>query len=344
MSLPESPSNEFAASQEKSPVRAGGLVFSSRDFNPRLPYKETLASPCKLNLTLDVGLPRPDGFHELDSLVVLLSASDELTVTVKPGPRQVKLILKDRRPDAVAIEPIPKGAENLAHKAAQLALDTLAPGQDIQIWITLAKRLPAQAGLGAGSSNAAAVLKAIGEALGAPTEALLPLAAQLGSDVALFLNPSPSPFPQGKEGEMRGLVRMRGRGEIIEPVALEIPRLYGVLARPAIGVPTGPAYALLDALPNRTPGTATENLLGSPFAKPEGVGGRLGNDFEAAVLPAFPEVAAVHAALTEAGALKALLCGSGSSVFGLARDRAHALELVKKLAGKVAWLKLVESL
>ena len=296
-----------------------------------LPYKESLASPCKLNLTLDVGLPRPDGFHELDSLVVQLSASDEVTVTVKPGPRQVKLILKDRRPDSVAIEPIPKGAENLAHKAALLALDTLAPGQELQVWITLAKRLPAQAGLGAGSSNAATVLKAIGAALDAPTEALLPLAAQLGSDVALFLAEA-------------SVVRMRGRGELIEPVAFEFPKLYGVLARPAIGVPTGPAYALLDALPNRTPGNATEDLLNSPFAEPEGAGGRLANDFEAAVLPAYPQVAALHAVLTEAGAVRALLCGSGSSVFGLARDRAHALELVKKLAGRVAWLKLVESL
>ncbi|MCX6365464.1 MAG: hypothetical protein NTX57_01995 [Armatimonadetes bacterium] len=309
-----------------------------------LPYKAALSSPCKLNLTLDVGLPRPDGFHDIDSLVVLLSASDELMITVKPGPRQVKLILKDRRPDAVAIEPIPKGVENLAYKAAQLALDTLAPEQELQVWITLAKRLPAQAGLGAGSSNAATVLKAIGEALEAPIEALFPLAAQLGSDVALFLNPSPGPFPQGKEGELRGLVRMRGRGEIIEPVALKIPKFYGVLARPAIGVPTGPAYALLDALPNRAPGTATLQLINSPFAEPEGAGGRLSNDFEAAVLPAYPEVAALHAALTDAGAVRALLCGSGSSVFGLTRDRAHALELVKKLAGKIAWLKLVESL
>ncbi|WP_395092998.1 4-(cytidine 5'-diphospho)-2-C-methyl-D-erythritol kinase [Armatimonas sp.] len=298
------------------------------------PYKATLASPCKLNLTLDVGTPRRDDFHEIDSLVVLLSPSDELTVTVKPGPRLVKLILKDRRPDAVAIEPVPKGVENLAHKAAQLALDTLAPGKEIQVWITLAKRLPVQAGLGAGSCNAATVLRAVGEALGSSPEALLPLGAQLGSDVALFLAPL---LPLSAGGG--GLVRLRGRGERIEPVALTLPKLYGVLARPAIGVPTGPAYALLDALAGRTPGNATERLLAG-----ESLLSALSNDFEAAVLPAYPAVAAVHTALTDAGALRALLCGSGSSVFGLARDRAHARELVKTLAGKVAWLKLVESL
>ena len=112
-----------------------------------IPYKATLASPCKLNLTLDVGTLRADGFHEIDSLVVRLSPSDELTVTIKPGPRLVKLIVKDRRPESVSIEPLPKGADNLAHRAAQLVLDTLAPEQDIQVWITLAKRLPLQAGL-----------------------------------------------------------------------------------------------------------------------------------------------------------------------------------------------------
>ena len=300
-----------------------------------MPYKATLASPCKLNLTLDVGLLRPDGFHEIDSLVVRLSPSDEVIVTVKPGPRLVKLIVKDRRPDSVGTELMPKGAENLAQRAAQLALDTLASGQELQVWVTLAKRLPVQAGLGAGSSNAATVLRAVGEALGSPAEALVPLAAQLGSDVALFLSNSP-------------LVRMRGRGEVVEPIALALPKLYGVLARPAIGVPTGLAYALLDALTNRTPGNATETLL-AHLRLPEGMaewyeagGGK--NDFEAAILPAYPDIAAVHASLTDAGALRALLCGSGSSVFGLARDRAHARELVQKLAGKVAWLKLVESL
>lgn len=290
-----------------------------------LPFKGSRLAPCKLNLTLDVFPPRADGFHDIDSLVVRLSPADEVVVSVKPGPRAVKLIVKDRRPDAVAGDPMPKGAENLAHKAALLALDTLAPEQELQVWVTLAKRLPAQAGLGAGSSDAAAVLLLVGEALGTPRDSLLPLAAQLGSDVSVFLLEAP-------------LVRMRGRGERLERVELPLEPLHGVVARPSVGVPTGPAYALLDALPGRVPGDATERILAG-----EGLVEALSNDFEAAVLPTYPEVAALHQALLQAGAVRALLCGSGSSVFGLARDRAHALELVKKLAGQVAWLKLVVS-
>jgi 4-diphosphocytidyl-2-C-methyl-D-erythritol kinase len=291
--------------------------------------KKTLAAPCKVNLTLDVGPRRADGYHDIDSVVALLSPADELTVQVRPGPRVVKLILKDRRPDAVAEPPLPKGPENLAHAAAQLALDALAPDEELQVWVTLHKRLPAQAGLGAGSSDAAAVLRAVAEALEAPVESLPALAARLGSDVALFLT---------------GSGRMRGRGEIVEPVAL--PTLWGVLARPAVGVPTGPAYAALDAIENRIPGATTEPLLAAlrEGADALALAPLLSNDFEAAVLPAFPEVAETHAAVRDAGALRALLCGSGSAVFGLARDRENAVELVKALTGKVAWVKLASTL
>lgn len=291
-----------------------------------LPFTSTVDAPCKLNLTLDVSPPRGDGFHDLDSLILRLSPSDELIVTVKPGARVVKLIVKDRRPDTVAAEPMPKGAANLAHQAALLMLDTFAPKEDLQVWVTLAKRLPLQAGLGAGSSNAAAVLKALGKALEVPLQALRPLAAQLGSDVSFFLEDAP-------------LVRMQGRGELLQPVALELGPLQGILVRPGSGVPTGPAYALLDALPDRRPGEATKRLLAG-----QSLSEALSNDFEAVVLEAYPEVAAAHQLVQDAGAVRTLLCGSGSSVFGLAQDRAHARELVKKLAGKVAWIKQVTSL
>ncbi len=290
------------------------------------------AAPCKVNLTLDVGPPRPDGFHEIDSVVAILSPADELTVQVRTGPRTVKLILKDRRPDAVAEPPLPKGPENLAHAAAQLALDALAPGQELQVWVTLTKRLPLQAGLGAGSSDAATVLMAVAEALSVPPSSLPALAARLGSDVGLFLTDA-------------GWLRLQGRGERVTPLTGPLGALWGVLVRPAVGVSTGPAYAALDAVQRRTVGTATEPLIAAlrRGAGPEELAPLLSNDFEAPILAAFPEVAEAHRLVSEAGALRALLCGSGSSVLGLARDRAHALELVKKLAGNVAWLKLAST-
>lgn len=294
------------------------------------PFERTLAAPCKVNLTLDVGPKRPDGFHDIDSLVVRLSPADELTVTVRPGTRQVKLLVKDKRPGSVADVPIPRGEENLAHAAAVLALETLAPGAQVDVWVKLAKRLPAQAGLGAGSSDAAAVLQVLGEAFAADEKSLLALAARLGSDVAVFLDTT----------EL-GAFRMTGRGEVVERAA-SVPPLWGVLVRPAVGVSTGPAYALLDASP-RAARKSTEKLLsalGQPSLDAETLGPLLWNDFEAPVLDAYPEIGEVHAALGEAGAIRALLCGSGSSVWGLGRDRDHALSLVRQLVGRFAWMKL----
>jgi 4-diphosphocytidyl-2-C-methyl-D-erythritol kinase len=157
---------------------------------------------------------------------------------------------------------------------------------------------------------------------------LLPLAAALGSDVALFL--------------YEGAVRLQGRGEVVTPLEIALPPLYGVLVRPASGVPTGPAYAALDALTNRVPSTATERLLQGVPPTAEELATLLHNDFEQAVLPAFPDVRAVHEAVRDAGALRALLCGSGSSVFGLARDTVHALDLTRQLATKFPWVKLVK--
>lgn len=287
-------------------------------------FRATLPAPCKLNLTLDVGLRRADGYHDIDSIVVQLSPADEVTVHLRPGAGNVRLIAKDKRPDALTDPPLPRGAENLAHAAGRLALDALLPDAPIDAWITLVKRIPVQSGLGAGSSDAATVLKAIGDAAGVGREALLPLAAELGSDVALFLFDGP--------------VRMRGRGEIVEPSSIELPTLHGVVVRPAPGVPTGPAYAALDALPNRTPGDATERLLRQGFS-PDA----LANDFHA-IMDGFPAVAGAMEAVRTAGARAVQLCGSGSAVFGLADDATHATALVRQLAGGFPWLKRVESL
>jgi 4-diphosphocytidyl-2-C-methyl-D-erythritol kinase len=174
-------------------------------------------------------------------------------------------------------------------------------------------------------------------AVAAPSEsALVDLAAQLGSDVPLFLAPADA-----------SLLRMRGRGEIIEPVTPPLPRLFGVLVRPNASVPTGPAYALLDARPGRVPGAATRAFIEALTARArnaEKLAPLLANDFEQAILPAYPAVAGAHRAVTEAGALRALLCGSGSAVFGLARDHAHARALCRALCGRFPWVKLARSL
>lgn len=284
----------------------------------------TLPAPCKVNLTLDVGLPRPDGFHDIDSVVAVFAPpADDITVRLTPGAAPGVLLVCKHVPDG-----FPKGPENLAHRAATAFTEQFRiPGR---VFVKLDKRIPLQAGLGGGSSDAAAVLLALNRLTNAATaEQLAAIAASLGSDVPLFL----------QEGRP---VRMRGRGEQVETLTSPLPILYGVLVKPDVGVPTGPAYAALDALPNRTPGASTARFL-EALAKGTGVrklASLLHNDFEEAVLPLYPEVAAAHRAVKAAGALRALLSGSGSAIFGLAESRDHARTLVKNLCGEFPWVKM----
>jgi 4-diphosphocytidyl-2-C-methyl-D-erythritol kinase len=286
-----------------------------------------LLAPCKVNLTLDVGPRRPDGFHDLDSVAATFLPADELRVEVAaPGDDPgVRLVCDDPR--------LPAGDANLAHRAAAGFLRRFAP--DAAARIRLHKRLPVEAGLGGGSSDAAAVLRALDVLLpgrATPGE-LVEIAAALGSDVPLFL------------GRAERGARMTGRGEILASLPRPLPLLHGVLVRPEVGVATGPAYARLDALPERVPGRATGRLLAVLEAGGDiaAIGAALGNDFEPAVVPAFPEVERAHRAVTEAGAVRALLCGSGSAIFGLAGDRAHARALAKSLCGHFPWVKLARS-
>jgi 4-diphosphocytidyl-2-C-methyl-D-erythritol kinase len=287
----------------------------------------TLAAPAKVNLTLDVGARRPDGYHAVDSVVAVLTRpADEVRVTPRPGTRGIRLICKDAT--------LPKDERNHAVRAAQLFLDRFLPDEPVTIYIRLAKRLPKEAGLGGGSSDAAAVLRALAELYPGRAEpsALRELSAQIGSDIPLFLSGI-------------GLVRVRGRGEIVEPLPAALPPLYGVLVKPDVGVPTPDAYRHLDGMAGRQPGRATPRLLA---ALRDGLDGAalaacLSNDFEGAILPHFPAVAAAHRAVTEAGAVRTLLCGSGSAVFGLARDRENARDLVKALVGRGYWVHLAQT-
>ena len=282
----------------------------------------TLFAPAKVNLTLDVFAPREDGYHDLDSLVAVLARpADELKVTVRPGTRGVRLICKHAT--------LPKDDRNLAVRAANIFLERFLPDAHITVWINLQKRLPVEAGLGGGSSDAAAVFRALNELCPnvASPDALREAAAAVGSDVPAFLI----------AGESK-VVRMRGRGEKVEMI-LHFPSLYGIIVKPAVGVPTGQAYAALDAIPGRKPGAATGQLLAAAGggAYGERLAPWLRNDFEAAILPSFPEVAAAHRAVTEAGALRTILCGSGSAVFGLARDHDHSRELARTLVANYSF-------
>lgn len=274
----------------------------------------TVASCAKINLTLDVFSKRADGYHSMASVMQAISLADTLHLTPR---REPGIAFTCEAPEAFAV---PADATNLAVRAARAALDAAAEaGRKIAagVAIHLVKRIPAQAGLGGGSSNAAAALLGVNALLGLNLDAqtLHALAASLGSDVSFFLT--------------GGTAAARGRGETITPLP-DAPTLWLVVVKPEENVSTAWAYGELDAMPNRTSHRATKRMEEALRADDSG---RLiawqSNDFELPVFTHFPRLAWLHDELRMAGALTAHLCGSGSALYGVAPDEAAA----RRIAG-----------
>lgn len=261
---------------------------------PVIPRSE--AAPAKINLALHVTGRRADGYHLLDSLVAFTALGDR--VTVAPGP----LSLAVTGPFAAAI---PAGEDNLCLRAARAV--------GAQARITLDKQLPPASGIGGGTADAAAVLRALGQMPGDPLA--------LGADLPACLLSQP--------------LRMRGVGEILDPVAL--PRLHLVLVNPGVALPTPAVFAALAArqnppLPAALPGFADAAALTGWLA-----GTR--NDLQAPALALAPAVADCLAALTGAGAQLARLSGSGATCFGLFPDAAAADSAAGALARPGWWVR-----
>jgi 4-diphosphocytidyl-2-C-methyl-D-erythritol kinase len=178
----------------------------------------TLPAPAKINLSLRILGKRPDGFHELETLMVPIGLSDEIEIIHAPG-HGVSLSCNDPE--------IPTDSGNLCVKAVELFREETGIAHGISI--SLMKRIPHGAGLGGGSSDAAAVLKGINTLFDDPlvTEELALLAASLGSDVPFFLHDGPA--------------LCKGRGEILED-APAIPERRILLIKPPFPVPTAWAY------------------------------------------------------------------------------------------------------
>jgi 4-diphosphocytidyl-2-C-methyl-D-erythritol kinase len=253
-----------------------------------------IACPAKINLTLEVLDRRNDGYHALRSVMVPLDLADELTI--EPA---------DRFAFGCSEQALDND-ENLVVRAAR-ALE-VAPAVSIQ----LRKRIPSQAGLGGGSSDAAGVLRAAMAGAFGRSYAVdwLAIARSLGSDVPFFLT------------ESAALVE--GTGERVT-AAGALPPWHVLLVKPPADVSTAAAYAELDRRerPSR-PRNASVSLAALTALQRgdfDGVEQLLGNDFHQAIAETTPPVAHAIDALHRAGARNALLSGSGSAVFTLAHDR-----------------------
>jgi 4-diphosphocytidyl-2-C-methyl-D-erythritol kinase len=250
-------------------------------------------SPAKVNLYLRIVGKRPDGYHELETVMLPLDFGD--TMTFEPRPAGIELICDDPR--------LPVDDTNLVVRAAKL----LGVGS---VKIALQKRTPLAAGLGGGSSNAAATLMTLGK--GQSPARLNELAARLGSDINFFLS--------------GGAALCRGRGEHAEPVPCKLSATI-LLVNPGFGISTKWAYERWATTATQLTATAPEvSLLLRALAEDDldGVCRGLFNSLEAPSIRKFPVLQLLKDAMRKSGAAGALMSGSGATVFGLFPDATSA--------------------
>jgi 4-diphosphocytidyl-2-C-methyl-D-erythritol kinase len=312
---------------QRFPVPIAGLdqekmspAFKSRGMPPdslrRFPGPARLLAPAKINLFLEILGRRRDGYHTLSSLFQEISLADELTVSLSPE-RSVSLACKGAD--------LPLGADNLAVRAAQAFQGRFGRRPKEGYKILLKKRIPVGAGLGGGSSDAAAVLKACwrlrtGKPLMQfPWRSFLPLSRRLGADVSFFLR--------------GGSAHVEGIGHRIRPLAepKKAAPAWFVLIFPRVSVSTKWVYQNLRfpltnqrSIHKLKKGVLSGHAVSSwaPY---------LFNRLEEVVLPRVPVVARAKKALIQAGCRAALMSGSGSSVFGLGETEAKCREIAGRL-------------
>jgi 4-diphosphocytidyl-2-C-methyl-D-erythritol kinase len=273
------------------------------------------SSPCKVNLVLNILGRRPDGFHELETVMMPVPLTDELEISRRASGVE----LSCNHPE------LPVDGGNLVHRAATRFLE--AAGLKEGVAIRLEKRLPLAAGLGGGSANAAVTLRMMNELFGGvlSAEAVEGLAAGLGSDVPFFL----------QDGAGLGT----GRGERVKPLGA-FRSLAGcglVLVHPGFGVSTPWAYSALAGYPaalNGRPGRAEEAI--EAFAGPDPVRAcqAFYNSLEAPVLEKHPLLRIFQEFFREQGALGTLMSGSGSSTFAVTWNAAAAEAMAAAFRGR----------
>jgi 4-diphosphocytidyl-2-C-methyl-D-erythritol kinase len=268
-----------------------------------------IPSPAKINLHLRVLRKRPDGYHEIATLMHAIDLCDEMSFR-RIG-RGVEL-----ETSGISVD---QGAGNLASRAARLLMDNYRPSKGVRI--TLKKHIPVAAGLGGGSSNAATTLKALNRLWGLDLkmERLHHFASALGSDVPFFLSGAAAVG--------------RGRGEILSPVA-PLENLHLLLVVPPFQVTSTWAYANLNLELTKTDDDISMMQSIINTEKIEDWAPLLRNDLEASVIRRYPEIERIKVELLRNGAEVALMSGSGPVVFGLYIKKGIARQAAEILKGE----------
>jgi 4-diphosphocytidyl-2-C-methyl-D-erythritol kinase len=275
----------------------------------------TVAAFAKINWLLRVLAKRADGYHELDTIFQTISLHDTISFAVTKN-SEIALSCDDAL--------LPTGAENLVHRAAE-ALQKRFALKERGAVIRLEKRIPAQAGLGGGASDAAVTLLALTHLwnLEANRNDLLKIASSLGADVPFFL--------------FGGTAHGTGIGNKITPLP-ETDEKFVLIIKPNTNISTARAYQSLNSCSLTT--TEAKTILSS--SQPDEIFGSfnpeaLQNDFERVVFELAPEIERVKIALMNAGADTALLAGSGSAVFGVFDSKNAQERAIQAIVLDVGW-------
>lgn len=279
-----------------------------------------------MNLSLEVLGRRPDGYHDLRSVMIPISLADELDLALRPEPGvRVRVEGAD----------LPTGPENLVHRAALRLLDAVcgpdAAARGPGVEIRLIKRIPVGAGLGGGSSDAAGTLLGLDRLLDArlgPAR-LAEIGLGLGADVPFFVHGRPA--------------LATGVGERLVPLP-EPPTLWFVLVNPGFAVSTAwvfAEFAASGAARARLTPADRQSTIDRFLQGPALAGLALRNDLEAVTLRAYPALGALKAELSSAGATATLMSGSGPTVFGIFLDELAARAAAARLASSADRLVFV---
>lgn len=266
-----------------------------------------LRALAKINLGLDVLGRRENGYHDVRMVMQTIYLYDNVTLTKteEPGIQlQTNLFY------------LPVDEKNIAYKAAKLFMDEFQIKEGVHI--TLDKHIPVAAGMAGGSSNAAAVLVGMNRLfrLGLSEQDLMERGVSLGADVPYCV--------------MRGTVLAEGIGEILTPLA-PLPKCYILVAKPSISVSTKTVYEKLDAHEIEDHPDIDGVIAGLEAGDLKKVAGSMGNVLERVTIEDYPIIQEIKNAMVEAGALNAMMSGSGPTVFGIFEDRMLARQAQQKI-------------
>jgi 4-diphosphocytidyl-2-C-methyl-D-erythritol kinase len=283
----------------------------------------TVAAPAKLNLFLRVLARESDGFHSLETLFCLVSLADTVVAT-----------RREERVVSIEVEGADVGPpeQNLASRAAALVLE--ATGHPFGVHLRLTKRIPVRAGLGGGSSDAAAALHAVNALAGGavPRHELLQFGARLGSDVPFFVTGAP-------------LALAWGRGERLFRLP-PLPAAPALLVTPPVGIDTSEAYRWVDATRVADARRGAVALDLDALSRWGDIGRMAGNDFESPAFERMPGLRAAFEALAGTHPLVCRMSGSGSALFAVyrsARDRDDARLMLGRKHGRVEAVETLAS-